>query len=137
MKKQLITVVIGVGISALTSCGPQQWNNSAEYLSAPSKSQADLGSASIGDYILDLPPSKVHAKDEATLQRQVAASTPKIDGEWSSLRLEGSQSAPRRDFLLSHRTKTLRMTVAADGNSPREVHQFRREASDWYHWIED
>lgn len=122
----------------LTSCGPAAWNQNAEYLPAPLRTAESLESATIQDYVADLPPAKALEPDTQTLRSKVNAAPVERTKDRSRLTLMSSQGAPERKFLLNHRSKTLRMTVSKPNSTDSpEVHVFQRQSSDWYHWIED
>ena len=137
MRKRTSILPVLVAGLALTACGPTAWNQHAEYLPAPNRTEESLQDASIQEYVAELPPSSALEPDSATLRSRVNSAPSKSGSEWSRLTLVATEVTPRRDFLLNHRSKTLRMTVSRNSAVESEqVHYFQRQKSDWYHWIQ-
>jgi hypothetical protein len=120
------------------ACGPASWNKQAEYLPAPTKEKTALESASIQEYIADIPPAKIFEKDADAVNSRLKSASVESDSERSRVTFASTKSAPERVFVLHRRAKLLKMSVnSKNAEGPAKVHMFQRQKSNWYHWIEE
>jgi hypothetical protein len=122
---------------ASASCAPQKWNDYAEFLPASSKSNEELAEASIQEYIAEIPPAKVFARNQEALETSIASAPTRTGPESIFLTLKATEFAPERRFYLNKSSNDLRMEVVRpDSDKKNQIHHFQRQSSDWYYWMQ-